>query len=674
VTALDLPLAELASFHGVETSYTDVDGVTRSADPATVLALLQALGVPLQHAREASALLRDQRIGALRRQLEPVLVYRIGRQEPVRATLPEGADQSEVWLGLELMDGTTIRSRLSTAVTGTPTGKRLKGAPYERVQIDLDTLCLGGVPAGYHHLTLEGAGVPETALVIAAPDCPRGPRQWGAFLPVHAIRSKDDWGAGSYSDLARLGDWADSLGAGLVGTLPLYPAFLDPPADPSPYLPVSRLAYNEFFIDPTALPEYAATPEARAAAPPARLRDLRATAFVQYEEVARVKRDVLEPMARALCAGVLPERRRGLDEFAKRQPELVAYARFRAARESGGRNGEPEPGTVGFHLYCQWAAFEQLAAARRSVGHYADFPVGTHPHGFDPVWSPSSFVPRVHGGAPPDRFFAGGQDWGFRPLHPERIREDGYHYLSAALRRAFRHADCLRIDHVMGLQRLYMIPEGRAASDGAYVAYRAEELHALVALEAHRAGAVVVGEDLGTVPPGVRCRMQRDRMLRSWVFQFESTSEDPLPQPPADVLASLGTHDLPRFGDYLWGEDIAERATTGALGTEDVDAERADRQRWRRRLLKELDIPLASADEERTTELAQQACLGHLARSEAPIVLVDLEEMWDERQPQNRPGTVEGNWRRRSARILEDLVGDVGLTAELSALTAERSS
>jgi 4-alpha-glucanotransferase len=168
--------------------------------------------------------------------------------------------------------------------------------------------------------------------------------------------------------------------------------------------------------------------------------------------------------------------------------------------------------------------------------------------------------------------------------------------------------------------------------------------------------------------------MQRDRMLRSWVFQFESTSEDPLPQPPADVLASLGTHDLPRFGAYLWGEDIAERATTGALGTEDVDAERADRQRWRRRLLKELDIPLASADEERTTELAQQACLGHLARSEAPIVLVDLEEMWDERQPQNRPGTVEGNWRRRSARILEDLVGDVGLTAELSALTAERSS
>ena len=130
----------------------------------------------------------------------------------------------------------------------------------------------------------------------------------------------------------------------------------------------------------------------------------------------------------------------------------------------------------------------------------------------------------AHGGAPPDLFFAGGQDWAFPPLHPERIRDDGYHYFIGVLRRAFRHAAYLRVDHIMGLQRLYWIPEGFDARHGAYVSYRADELHAVVALEAHRAGAVVVGEDLGTVPDGVRARMAEDRMLRSWVLQFESTA------------------------------------------------------------------------------------------------------------------------------------------------------
>jgi 4-alpha-glucanotransferase len=319
-------------------------------------------------------------------------------------------------------------------------------------------------------------------------------------------------------------------------------------------------------------------------------------------------------------------------------------------------------------------ASEQLDAAGQATGRYADFPVGSHPMGFDPIWSPQSFVPKVQGGSPPDRFFGGGQSWGFRPLHPERIREDGYGFFRAALRRAFLHADCLRIDHVMGLQRIYMIPDGFDATGGAYVSYRAEELHALVALEAQRADAAVVGEDLGTVPAEVRRRMESDHMLRTWVFQFESTAEEPLPPPIPNALASLATHDLPRFGAYLWGEDIDERENTGDLSPDEAEMQRVQRAHWRDRLFDELGLSPSGAPE-RLTVQALHGCLGYLARSDARIVLVDLEEMWDERGAQNHPGTESaGNWSQRARRTFESFSSDRELGRVLSDLTAARAS
>ena len=247
--------------------------------------------------------------------------------------------------------------------------------------------------------------------------------------------------------------------------------------------------------------------------------------------MSRLRRQVLSPMAASLL-GEASTRRDELCSFAQDHPELLAYARFRAdldTRTGGRRRRGGGHIQRGYHLYAQWAAAQQLASAASSTPLYADLPVGVHPDGFDPLWAPHAFVAGMHGGAPPDLFFEGGQDWSFPPLHPERMREDGYRYFIEILRRAFRHASYLRVDHVMGLQRLYWIPEGFGARHGAYVSYRAEELHALVSLEAHRAGSVVVGEDLGTVPAGVRERMTEDHMLRSWVLQFESKVDDPLP-------------------------------------------------------------------------------------------------------------------------------------------------
>jgi len=584
-------------------------------------------------------------------------VHRIGRQNTITATVPGAADLDAMWLSIELEQGDTVRMRLREAVAGAVAESEAGGKRYQHVRLNLSAPNGEPLPPGRHQVSVDGVGPIRTAVLLSAPDCPAAGRQTGVFMPVHALRTVTDWGIGSYSDLERLSGWAASEGCGLVGTLPLYPAFLDPPADPSPYLPVSRLAYNEVFIDPVALPEFAACPDVRELCSSAQFRahldPLRSSRLVDYEGVLELKRSVLEHLAQVVTSGALPRRQSDLAEFVALHPELQGYARFRARLDSP--TGEECAAAVAYHLYCQWAAHEQLVAAGRHAGRYADFPIGSHPAGFDPAWYPDSFVARLHGGDPPDRFFRLGQDWGFQPLHPERIRENGYAFLSAALRRAFRHADCLRIDHVMGLQRLFMIPEG--CTDGAYVSYRAEELHALVALEANRAGAVVVGEDLGTVPEEVRPRMARDGILRTWVFQFESTAEQPLPSPPAQSLVSLGTHDLPRFGAYLWGDDIAEREASGLLSEVEAAAESRKRDEWRQSLFEALGLSSIATDAETLTAAALEGCLLGLAHGPADILLVDLQELWDERGQDNVPGSGPSgpNWRRRSSRTVDEV-------------------
>ena len=712
-------LTELAGRYGVQPSFLGTDGREHRAEDAVILAVLAALGAPvtpLASGADVADALAERRRAEGRDPLAPVVVHRVGRAATAEVTLPAGVHPRDVWCTVALEDGEVRRRRLIDTVTGmravgaADAVGAVDGTPGHRYRFGLDHSGTEPIEPGYHRLIVEWPGARASALLIAAPLCPPASRGWGLFLPLHAVRTEQDWGVGSYADMADLGEWVAELGASMLGALPLYPAFLDPPADPSPYLPVSRLAYNEVFVDPTVLPELAAAPEARrllgADEFRRRLTSAHQATLVDYEAVSLLRRQVLAPMAEALLAGP-SARRDAFCAWVDGHPELLAYARFRAA---GDRLGHPpgsagrveahvhtedpdyEP-TLGYHLYAQWVAAQQLTSAASAVPLYADLPIGVHPDGFDPVWAPDAFVPGVHGGAPPDLFFSGGQDWAFPPLHPERMRDDGYHYFIGVLRRACRHAAYLRIDHIMGLQRLYWIPEGFDARHGAYVSYRADELHAVVALEAHRAGAVVVGEDLGTVPDGVRRRMADDRMLRSWVLQFESTVADPLPPAPTGVLASWGTHDLPRFLTYFAGADIDEREREGQLSTADAAAERTGRAHWRAALLRALGIADSGVADGRVDDggiadgggaaepaerdepaLALRGCLLHLASGAADLVLIDLEDLWGERGAQNRPGTGAGgaNWRRRGARTVSEARRDTGTTGFLRALNRIR--
>jgi len=653
-------LRALARQHGVQAVFETQDRRRAVIGDESLVGVLAALGVPIGGLQQAPELLAAD--AAKYRVLEPVLVRRQGAANVHVLTLPAAVDPGRVRVTVCHEDGPVEHRPLRSLLTGPAAARRIDGTSVLRHRFRL-AAPLAASP-GYHRLEVEGPGLTASALVISAPRrCPSPDRGWGVFAPLYAVRTESDWGVASYSELAELAGWVGGLGGSFVGTLPLFASFLDGPVvEPSPYRPASRLAWNELYVEVERLPELELCPEARRLLASTgfrqRLARLRAAPLSDPPATLAAKREVLELLADALAASS-STRRGALEEFLAERPEVEAYARFRAATETlgrpwtqwrGARPGRIPAGSlderrVRYHRYAQWAAASQLAEAAARGGLYLDLPVGVHPEGFDPWFYPGEFATGATVGAPPDDFQPAGQEWGINPLHPERIRQDGYRYPIAILRHALRHAAAVRIDHVMGLHRLWWVPAGMAPADGAYVRYRSDELRALSVLEAARAGVAVVGEDLGTVGTSVRAAMRRDGMLRSHVHEFTATPEEPFPDPPPDSLASIATHDLPSFASWWAGLDVDDRLRRGALDPRAANVQRAERTSLRAAVTATVGRPVS-------TRAALRALLLHLARGPAQLVLVDLEDLWLEREPQNRPGSgaAEGNFRRRWRR------------------------
>jgi 4-alpha-glucanotransferase len=710
-------LHHLARLYGVQTGFRGTDGKRHVADDEVLVAVLGALGATLARRQDAPEALRAAHEEAHRRVVEPVIAHRVGGSVTTVVSLPADVDPNGVWVTLAHEDGQTERRRLAT-----PTGRRaVVRAPATGTDNTGSSTCQygfrlrrAGLAPGYHRLVVEGPGIDATALVVSAPvRLPSVRRQWGLTVPLYALRTRADWGVGTFGDLASFASWAGDMGAGLVGTLPLFATFLEGPgADPSPYLPASRLAWNEVYVDVESLPEIDLLPDVRSQLRGPELRDqlfrLRRSPVAHPAATLALKRRFLEPMAQALVRedARRSHRRAAWERWVQSHPETVAYACFRSARERLGSSWRQWPAheltalralvsgeeqwwrtlawdaSAAYHLYTQWVSDTQIAAAADGTGGrarlYLDLPVGVHADGFDAFMAPDAFVTGLTAGAPPDSFFARGQTWGFPPLHPEGDRAQGYPYFTAVLRTAMRHAAAVRLDHVMGLHRMYVVPPGGDAAQGVYLSYRADELHALLVLEAHRSGTIVAGEDLGTVPTAVERAMARDRMLSSHVLQFESTGRDPLPPAPRRSVATFATHDLPPFAGYWQGRDIGDQRRHDLLSPEAADHARDERERWRTSVLAALParglsvLPHdgAAAEERR----ALRGCLGHLAAGQADVFLVDLEDLWLESEPQNRPGTgpEAANFRRRAARTLEDVVADAEIAVLLREIDARR--
>jgi 4-alpha-glucanotransferase len=405
------------------------------------------------------------------------------------------------------------------------------------------------------------------------------------------------------------------------------------------------------------------------------------------------KRPALEAAARAFFGGGDTEPGE-LASFRARNPCADDYARFRAIVARRGawgewpdrlrardvRDGDYDPAEARYHLYVQWLAERQLTALKeraesRGVGLYLDLPLGVHPDGYD-VWRERElFATRASAGAPPDSLAAAGQDWGFPPLHPEAGRMERHRYLIACIRNHLRFARVLRIDHVMQLHRMFWVLGGDARR-GVYVRYPAEELYAIVCLESSRARAVVVGEDLGTVPRAVRQGMKRHGLPGMYVAQFELTDREdgqelvPRPVPPG-ALASIGTHDTPTFAGWWQARDVEIRGEMEQLTAGEVSAERAGRAEMRSKLVAGLGLDREPGGADAAAAVHQEL-LCRMGRSEAGLVLATMEDLWLEPEPQNVPGTLRAeNWRRPASRPI-DALAQPAVAAQLDALNESR--
>jgi 4-alpha-glucanotransferase len=558
------------------------------------------------------------------------------------------------------------------------------GGPAELVLEDgtalhVDERLPGDLPLGYHEIRPVD-GRPAVRLVIAPARChlPEGLRAWAWAIQLYAIRSRESWGIGDLADLRRLADWsARTLGAGAVVLNPLHAALPLVPQEPSPYFPSSRRYRNPLYLRVEEVPgaaEAGLDVERLAAAG----RALNAERRIDRDAVFRLKITALEALwARVTdgdpgLAGYRAREGAGLSEFATfcalaerhrsgwrrwpvehRHPASPAVARFAAE----------EVGRVAFHAWLQWLLDEQLGRAGRALRLVTDLAIGFDGEGADAWAWQDVLAPGVTVGAPPDEFALEGQDWGLPPFVPHRLRAAGYRPFIETVRAGFRHAGGMRVDHVMGLFRLFWVPGGTTARNGAYVRYPTEDLLAILALESERAGALVIGEDLGTVAPGVRERLFAERILSTRVLWFE-------PGPPAGYpglsLAAVTTHDLPTVRGLWTGSDLREQEAVG------ISPNAAGMEALRARLRDLTGLP-----DDASPDAVALAVHRRLAEAPSILVAATLEDALGVAERPNLPGTTRdrrANWSLALPEPLEEIHGDTRPRALATVLERRTSS
>ena len=629
-----MTLTELAEAHGVSTSYADYRGVETPVSEAALRGVLQALGVDLSDVEGA---LREAREAPWRRLLPPTVTVVGGRGvADVRA-------RGRVVLDAELEDG-----RVLALPVPPPVEVRGDVARHE--------VPLSGLPLGWHRLVARDGGRVARSTLLVAPQrapVPAG-RTWGWQLQLYALRSAGSWAVGDYADLRAVAEAAAADGAGALLVNPLHAEHPLLPVTPSPYSPSSRRFRSAVALRVEDVPELAAAPA-----------DVRAAvaALRPATDPERVDRDVAWAAKLAALELLWPHHRvEALAAFrAEHGRALEDMALFSALAEAHGLPWQQWPeelhrpervdrgplaDRVAFWSWVQLLVDEQLgavaaAAAPMAVGVLHDLAVGIDGGGADGWALQDVLALGASVGAPPDLLAKRGQDWGLPPWRPERLAEAGYAPYRDVVRACLRHAGGLRIDHVMGLSRLWWVPAGSPPTDGAYVRYDLRTMLAVLALEATRAGAVVVGEDLGTVEPEVREALDATGVLGSAVLWFEGDGD------PAgwrsQVLASVSTHDLPTAAGFLAGEPLRVRSELDLL-TRPYDEEAEEAAAERERLLALLERAGLLAEAGGDAVLAMHLAL---ARSPAVVVLASYQDaVGDLRQP-NLPGTVDEhpNWR-----------------------------
>ncbi len=523
------------------------------------------------------------------------------------------------------------------------------------------------VPFGYHRLEEDGA--PPQLLITGPGRChlPAGLRAWGWAIQLATTRSRRSWGIGDLGDLGALSRWSADAGAGFMAVSPLGAPNPGPQPEPSPYYPSTRRFGSPLHVDAAAL---AGTVDiADLAAHGVALNEER---LVDRVRVLALKREALE---RIWAAGI-PDRPAFDAWRAERGSQLERWAVFCVLSERFGpgwhawpeefrdpdsaavaRAATESADVVAFHAWIQYAFDRQLADASSHLRRIADMPVGVDPGGFDAWDWQDQMAQEMTVGAPPDRFNRAGQDWGLPPFIPHRLRQAGYRPFIDTIRAQLRHAGGLRIDHVLGLFRLWWVPAGLGPAHGAYVRYPTEELLEIVALESHRAEAVVIGEDLGTVSRGVRATLRRHRLLSTRLVLFERQPPEAYPR---QSFAGVTTHDLPTVAGLWSGADLADQGAAGI--TPDPDGATLLRSRL---------ADVADVGTQATSAEVSAALNWRLAASPSALVAATLEDALGLPERPNLPGTVGAqrpNWSRALPVSIDDLGAHPGAEAAITAL------
>jgi 4-alpha-glucanotransferase len=576
---------------GVETFYWDDQGTRHEANPEALTRVVEILDA--DYSRNAG------------RRLHPIFVGAPG-------TLPVGDGVSDA--SLQLGDGTEL----------------------DLPVVDGHVTIGGPLPIGAHTLSLGGPALDERSTIVIAPD--RMPRDAtlrgtaGVFAPAYALWERQS-PLPSFGHLAALGQALPALGADVLVTLPLYAGFFDEPFDPSPYAPVSRLHWNELYLDDDGLPT----------APIPEFGEL-----IDWRALARRRRDQLLRLA-ATADSELSGR---VERWLVNRPDVAGYARFRASVKPDPTDaGHPVALIEASHHIAQYLADLQLSRVEGS--HSAvlalDLPIGSHPSGYETWAHPELFAPAMAVGAPPDALFTSGQNWGFPPQLPGAAERSGFALWRRLIASCGSYSSILRIDHVLGLHRLWWIPDGMSSGDGVYVRYPRDSLTAAIAAEAVTSGTTLVGENLGTVPQEIFDLLDRWSLLglhaeRLFIAPSRLAELGGLPAVPAGTVACLRTHDMePWAALYAAGELDAYRAAI------------AD------------DLGRAVPD---TFDDLLDAAHRRLAESDAYVVIADLDDLLGETTPHNVPGKVLPTiWRRRLTQPTSETLADPVVRARLGTLT-----
>ncbi len=700
---MDDNLNRLADRVGIEARYWDIEGGLHETKPDTARALLGALGFPADSGAAVSESLARLEREAWREAVPPVIIAKEGQEISVPLRLRAGGGDHLHWR-VDLESGETAQGSGRLGDLAIEAAANRDGTDYV-----LRRLKLPAQPCGYHRLEIEADIVHAADVIVAPSRChlpPEG-RYWGISTQLYALRSERNWGIGDFTDLTRLMDWAGGKGAAAVGVNPLHALFLDAPQDASPYSPNSRLFLNPLYLDVTAIPDFAESEMGRSGALSGMLGSAWPGDVIDYPAVAAAKLAVLENLYRHFRAAQGDQRDSRRDAFrqfvAQGGDTLRRFATFQAASEQFGTHDwtkwpqwaqQPDSPAhlpaenadrVTFFQYLQWQSDIQLTAAvargrarGMAIGLYKDLAVSADRASADHWAHQDLFMRDVKVGAPPDPFNEQGQDWGLIAFNPHRLRAQRYRYFVSLLRAVMRYAGAMRVDHVMGWQRLFLIPAGARAAEGAYLRFPREDLIAIAALESRRNRCMVIGEDLGTVPAGFRERMAEAGILSCRILYFEREGgryhrPDQLPQLAAVADA---THDLPTLHGYWSGEDISTKLRLGILDAGKEKEFRDEREEDKRQLLQALESEglYGSAQGAGWSPALAAAIQAFLARAPSLLFLAQLEDLTEDLHQANLPGSVTGypNWRRRIRLSLAEIASAPAVEVSVAAIVRER--